>query len=187
MSRSTDAPPPILSLAGPHLPGAIYGKLWMQNVNCQMFNDSILWFWQSDSNKIRINTFEFQKNILQHLWFCQNLWPPVDDAHSAPLVDSIVHAAMKRPGACQFGRQRQRWIHVNFMISSCKIRQSQSTNCSNCWHRFGLASLIHVLMLCYSHHWLIANDQKLHEKYNTFAYICTASLLTHPLSNPKWP
>ena len=82
------------------------------NAKCQMFNDSI-WFWQSDSNKIGINTFEFQKNILQHLWFCHNLWPPVDDAHSAPLVDSIVHAAMKRPGARQFGRQRQRWISIH--------------------------------------------------------------------------
>ena len=75
--------------------------LWKaRNANCQMFNDWI-WFSQADSNQRKMDqyfTFELKKiNILQHLWFCHNLWPPVDDAHSAPLADSIVHAAMKRP------------------------------------------------------------------------------------------
>lgn len=54
ISRSTDAPPPILSLAGPRLPGAIYGKLGMQSVRCSMIEYDSLKLIQTKEK--RINT-----------------------------------------------------------------------------------------------------------------------------------
>lgn len=76
ISRSTDAPPPILSLAGPRLPGAIYGKLGMQIVRCSMIEYDSLKLIQT--KKKRINTFEFKKktssNTCDSATICGHLW-----------------------------------------------------------------------------------------------------------------